>query len=84
MHLILATDAFHCLVHMATFVWLAVLVAQPKECETMGCNVTKARTAINSFEYALWAATATIHGIEISKERKAASPFGEEKFRISD
>lgn len=69
---------------MATFVWLVVLVTQRKECETMGCSVAKAGTAIKSFEYALWAAAATLRGIEISKERKAARPFGGEKLRISD
>lgn len=73
------SDAIHCLLHMATFVWLVVLVMRQKECEAVGCAVVKAATAIKGFEYSVWAATSTLLGIEISKKRMVARTYAAEK-----
>lgn len=73
------SDAIHCFLHMATFVWLIILVTAQKECEAAGCAVVKAATAIKGFEYAVWAATSTLIGIEISKKRMMARTYMAEK-----
>lgn len=55
---------------MAGFIALSVFLSRLLFCHGSVCNAVRADAVFAAFGYAVWAASATISGIQISKSRK--------------
>ncbi|KAF1358310.1 hypothetical protein EJ07DRAFT_124777 [Lizonia empirigonia] len=62
-----AVDWVAAFFNMVALVSLAVFVTKSQYCQVTKCSVAKANTVFTAFNFANWAATATVLGIQTSK-----------------
>ncbi len=83
---IMIVQALVSFLYMAGFIALSVFLSKLLFCHGPVCGAARADAVFAAFSYAMWAASATISGIQISKSRKKGSKpvISDEKFLVVD
>lgn len=64
---ILVIEALVAFMYMTSFIALSIFLSKPLLCHGGVCGVARADTVFTAFCYLVWAASATITGIKISR-----------------